>query len=290
LLFRDLAHINADERGREIGIINGKEVTEPYKYADGRRHRLLTIKTPPTTGKKSPPKGGGGKKTKTTKKPTKKKKPSESPSVSPPVECPEHLNAAPAGKKWALIDDVDLSCTVESTSLTTATFSTRLTAYKAAPTTFTPAINTWNTQEVDDMTYAFMYFATANPNVRCWNVAKVTKMENMFDGATQFDIDISAWNVEKVTNMAHMFADAGSFNKDISDWTMTGATELTSMFLGASNFKQNLCLWNEDMTSEVSPDMFLYSNCPQTASATVGTTAVLGVMCCTCATVGGECV
>jgi len=103
LLFCNLAHINADERGQEIRIINGKEVTDPYKYADGRRHRLLTIKTP---GKKSPPKQV--KKTKTTKGNNGTKKKTAAPTESPtPVECPEHLNPAPPGKKWALIDDVD---------------------------------------------------------------------------------------------------------------------------------------------------------------------------------------
>merc|ERR1719226_341496 len=105
-------------------------------------------------------------------------------------------------------------CDVTEGAISQSTFESRLESYKATPTS-TPAINTWNTQEVTHMKEAFQGFTTENPDVRCWNVAKVTTMARMFHGATKFDRDLSVWQADSCTTTTGMFASAIKFNSDV---------------------------------------------------------------------------
>ena len=107
-------------------------------------------------------------------------------------------------------------------------------------------INTWNTQNVTNMDYAFnasgAYSSLQNWNedITNWNVSNVTSMEAMFNNCYIFNQPIGNWNVSNVTTMEFMFSRCYIFNQPIGDWDTSKVTYMPSMFSTSRAFNQNL--------------------------------------------------
>jgi len=141
------------------------------------------------------------------------------------------------------------ACNIVESEIDQKTFDGRVAQYKIAPNTYTPAIDTWNTGAVTDMSNVFNSYTIANPDVACWDTKSATTMENMFQGTIQFeDRDISGWNVGRVSNMQNMFKGANKFNIDLSSWSTGEVTTTAGMFSGAHNFNADVPAFSSKLT------------------------------------------
>jgi len=172
--------------------------------------------------------------------------PSGSPSEKPSAKPSGKPSSKPSTKPSAL------PCAVTEDAIDQTTFDTRLAAF-IANSDYIPDINTWNTEEITDMTNLFNGYTQSSPNVMCWNTAKVTTMQGMFRGATLFEnIDIGVWEVSKVTDMSFMFNGASKFNSDVSQWTATKVTSTDSMFRSARTFDNNVPSFSDKLLDTTS--------------------------------------
>ena len=125
---------------------------------------------------------------------------------------------------------------------------------------FNDDISNWKVDKVTNMDSMFYNAITFNRNISSWNVDNVTNMKNMFYTAYSFNQNISSWNVGKVTNMENMFYGAFEFNKDISSWDVSKVTSMSGMFAQAAKFNQDLSSWNVDMVTNMQS---MFYNLPQ---------------------------
>ena len=105
-------------------------------------------------------------------------------------------------------------------------------------------INSWNTQNVQDMGYLFRGAPAFNQPVGNWNTGNVTNMTGMFREARAFNQPIGNWNTQKVTAMEQMFLYADVFNQPIGNWNTASVTEMRVMFMNALAFNQPIGTWN----------------------------------------------
>jgi len=87
---------------------------------------------------------------------------------------------------------------------------------------FNNRIDTWNFENVKDMSYMFAGSAFNQPlNGLLFNI-EVKSMAHMFENA-QYNKDLDEWSnkIKHVEDMSYMFAgEYCMFNKDISDWNV----------------------------------------------------------------------
>jgi surface protein len=118
-------------------------------------------------------------------------------------------------------------------------------------TNFNQSIGNWNTANVDDMCSMFIYASSFNNGcasgvTNCplnWNTSKVTNMYKMFTGAAKFNQPIDSWDTSKVTNMSAMFNWARVFNQPLNSWDVSKVTNMSSMFSWNLAFNQPLNSW-----------------------------------------------
>ncbi|WFQ93046.1 BspA family leucine-rich repeat surface protein [Mycoplasma feriruminatoris] len=82
-------------------------------------------------------------------------------------------------------------------------------------------IENWDTSNVKDMSWMFIYTDNFNQDISNWNTSNVKTMESMFGNSHSFNQDISKWDVSKVEDMSWMFYKAENFNQDISNWDVS---------------------------------------------------------------------
>ncbi|WP_154859498.1 BspA family leucine-rich repeat surface protein [Cyclobacterium xiamenense] len=113
-------------------------------------------------------------------------------------------------------------------------------------------INTWNTDNVSNMSSLFEGAEAFNQDIGNWNTLNVADMSYMFSGATAFNQDIGQWNTEKVYTMYEMFRGAAVFNQDISSWNVGNVEDMYRMFSGATSFNQGIGSWNTEKVTDMS--------------------------------------
>lgn len=105
-------------------------------------------------------------------------------------------------------------------------------------------LNTWDTSNVTDMSYAFEYTPNFNSDITAWNTSNVVSMDGMFTDASSFNQPIGIWNTSNVTSMGGMFVNASEFNQQIDTWDTSSVTDMFNMFSGAAAFNQSLDAWD----------------------------------------------
>ena len=143
-------------------------------------------------------------------------------------------------------------------------------------------INSWNTVNIEDMSYLFSAERIGNDetnplydalqhfddDIGNWNTSNVKYMQYMFNYAEDFNQDIStkeisdansltgtaytAWNTSKVETMNAMFRLAEKFNNGDStnadskqlNWNTENVTDMTNLFIKAYVFNQDITNWN----------------------------------------------
>ena len=87
-------------------------------------------------------------------------------------------------------------------------------------------ISNWNTENITDMSFAFMGRCTFNEPIGNWDTRQVTDMKLMFHNARVFNQPIGNWDTSQVTNMSGMFKFAVSFNQPIGNWNTSQVTDV----------------------------------------------------------------
>jgi surface protein len=116
-------------------------------------------------------------------------------------------------------------------------------------------INSWNTQNITNMSEIFRDASVFNQPIGNWNTGNVTTFFKMFNGASAFNQPIGDWDVRKAMTLREMFYGATSFNQDINNWKIENVTNLNGTFRETRSFNQPLSLWN---TSKVTDMSFLF--------------------------------
>jgi surface protein len=109
---------------------------------------------------------------------------------------------------------------------------------------FNQPIGNWNTQNVRDMTGMFRETRVFNQPIGNWNTQNVTLMNQMFLRAEAFNQPIGNWNTQNVSNMASMFGETPAFNQPIGKWDTENVTNMGAMFSDAWAFNQPIGTWN----------------------------------------------
>jgi len=113
-------------------------------------------------------------------------------------------------------------------------------------------IEAWNTEQVTNMSGAFLDRASLNRDISGWDTSCVTDMSGMFQNASVFKQDISIWDTSSVTDMSSMFERADTFNQDISSWETSSVTDMSRMFAGARVFNQDISVWDVNKVEDFS--------------------------------------
>jgi len=114
-----------------------------------------------------------------------------------------------------------------------------------------PNVTHWDTKNVTDFSYLFLYAEQAQPDTTQWNTAKATTFEAMFYGATRANPQISNWDTSNVTSMRTMFRYATSATPNTRNWTTAKVTDMYGMFLGASKANPDMSQWNIEQVSDM---------------------------------------
>lgn len=134
---------------------------------------------------------------------------------------------------------------------------------------FNQSLNSWNTSNVNSMSYTFAGSAFNNGDSDDnyegsaplqWDVSRVTNMYGMFNGNYKFNQNLNSWNTGSVTNMSQMFSsqDGGNsnyisgFNNGEScrsgngslEWDTSSVTNMSGMFFLNMCFNQKIDSWN----------------------------------------------
>ena len=100
-------------------------------------------------------------------------------------------------------------------------------------------LNTWNTNELTDMTYAFEAVPlTSLDDIADWNTENVVNMSYAFsemNNITNLDF-MSNWNLNKVNDMSYMSQKCTSLTSaNLSGWDVKNVTTLKGMFSGCTS-------------------------------------------------------
>ncbi|WP_289035970.1 BspA family leucine-rich repeat surface protein, partial [uncultured Flavobacterium sp.] len=150
---------------------------------------------------------------------------------------------------WKTMENAFLGCTYLKVTATdipdlTGVSSMKGMFYGCSELDTIPNIESWNTENITDMSTVFRQAFAFNGNIGSWNTEKVTTMEGLFYDAKAFNQNIGNWNTEKVTNMRAMFYQAETFNQDISRWNTISVKNMDFMFGYTYVFNQNISSWN----------------------------------------------
>jgi len=115
-----------------------------------------------------------------------------------------------------------------------------------------PAISSWDTSNVTDMSLMFFVAESFNQDIGGWDTSNVTDMSWMFRNATAFNQDIGAWDTSNVTDMSLMFSYAFLFNQDIGGWDTSNVTDMSQMFSYAFLFNQDIGAWDTSNVTDMS--------------------------------------
>ena len=66
-------------------------------------------------------------------------------------------------------------------------------------------INTWNVQNITDMSKLFQFCSKFNDNINNWDVSNVTNMSGMLSCCNKFNQPLNNWDVSNVKNMNFIF-------------------------------------------------------------------------------------
>merc|ERR1712129_645902 len=189
-----------------------------------------------------------------------------SPSLSPSsCECPEFLNPTPEGKKWELVDDIEVDepC---GFLLDNEKLKEAVALYKADPTASLRKygeVPYWYVKDVTNFGMLFMDNENFNADVSGWDTSSATNMGLMFQGAKTFNQPIGMWNTAKVTAMNAMFEEAEDFNQDVSMWNVDKVELSAGMFHQSTNFNQDMCPWvnSQSLMQDAGLNMIKLSGC-----------------------------
>jgi surface protein len=150
---------------------------------------------------------------------------------------------------WKTMENAFLACTYLRVTATdipnlTGVSSMKGMFYGCAELQTVPNIESWNTENITDMSALFKQAFVFNSNIGSWNTANVTTMEGLFQDAKAFNQNIGNWDTKKVTNMRAMFYQAETFNQDISRWNTISVKSMDFMFGYTYAFNQNISSWN----------------------------------------------
>ena len=124
---------------------------------------------------------------------------------------------------------------------------------------FNQPIGNWNTQNVIDVSRMFIYANSFNQPIGNWNTQNVTNMSGMFQRAISFNQPIGAWNTQNVKDLSGMFGGASSFNQPIGNWNTQNVTDMKYMFSRTNLFNQPIGEWNTQNVTDMS-QMFYEAN------------------------------
>ncbi|EBY9763992.1 BspA family leucine-rich repeat surface protein [Salmonella enterica subsp. enterica serovar Saintpaul] len=105
-------------------------------------------------------------------------------------------------------------------------------------------LETWNTENVVNMTSMFEGAKVFNADIAAWNTSKVSSMDLMFSNTGAFNRNISNWDVSKVVTFRSMFRNAKAFDGLLTNWNLASAVDMTEMFYGAVSFTNGIIGWN----------------------------------------------
>ena len=130
---------------------------------------------------------------------------------------------------------------------------------------FNQDIGSWNTANVNNMSYMFYFARAFNQDIGNWDVSSAINMNSMFFGATSFNQPLNDWDVSKVLDMSYMFRGASSFNQNISNWCVTNIDSEPSDFSTNSSLTEgNKPVWGSCPTASVDEfnqlDISVYPN------------------------------
>ena len=109
---------------------------------------------------------------------------------------------------------------------------------------FNQDIGSWNTSNVNDMSWMFTSATAFNQDIGSWDTSNVTNMYRMFGGAEVFNQDIGSWDTSNVLDMQYMFYNAEVFNQDISNWCVTNiSSEPINFSNNSSLIEENKPVW-----------------------------------------------
>lgn len=109
---------------------------------------------------------------------------------------------------------------------------------------FNQPVGNWNTRNVTNMDHLFREAMAFNQPIGNWNTQNVNSMYLMFYYADVFNQPIGNWNVQKVSFMNGMFSHALAFNQPIGNWDTQNVTDMRGMFEEAAAFNQPIGNWN----------------------------------------------
>ncbi|MBC8645284.1 BspA family leucine-rich repeat surface protein [Flavobacterium lindanitolerans] len=163
---------------------------------------------------------------------------------------------------WKSMENAFLACTYLRVTATdipnlTGVSSMKGMFYGCAELQTVPNIESWNTENITDMSALFKQAFVFNGNIGSWNTANVTTMEGLFQDAKAFNQNVGNWDTKKVTNMRAMFYQAETFNQDISRWNTISVKNMDFMFGYTYTFNQNIGNWN---TANVTNMGYMFQN------------------------------
>ena len=119
-------------------------------------------------------------------------------------------------------------------------------------------INTWNVQNITDMSELFKDCYNFNDNINNWNVSNVINMNSMFVYCYKFNQPLNNWDVSNVTNMNNMFRNCYKFNQPLNNWDVSNVKIMFCMFSDCEKFNQPLDNWNVSNVTDMS---WMFQNC-----------------------------
>jgi surface protein len=163
---------------------------------------------------------------------------------------------------WSTMENTFLGCLYLNITATDIPDLTRVSSmkgmfYGCLELQTVPNIESWNTENITDMSALFKQAFVFNGNIGSWNTANVTTMEGLFQDAKAFNQNIGNWDTKKVTNMRAMFYQAETFNQDISRWNTGSVKNMDFMFGHTYAFNQNIGNWN---TANVTNMGYMFQN------------------------------
>ncbi len=163
---------------------------------------------------------------------------------------------------WGTMENTFLGCLYLNITATDIPDLTRVSSmkgmfYGCLELQTVPNIESWNTENITDMSALFKQAFVFNGNIGSWNTANVTTMEGLFQDAKAFNQNIGNWDTKKVTNMRAMFYQAETFNQDISRWNTGSVKNMDFMFGYTYAFNQNIGNWN---TANVTNMGYMFQN------------------------------